>query len=127
MTLVALGPYEHTGAYVGSELFDTSGTPKDFCPLCEHAPCVANTELKYPEFGVRSCERSPRNISVSRLIDEIRDFGLKAKSDMFSAVSPGLYMLAGLARTSPDPIDRRCAADALAKVLDELRQLVGSC
>jgi len=65
------GPYEAAGVYQGSEFFDTSGTPNDFCPSCEHAPCVA---------GFRGyCENRPRFFVRRRLRDEllqlVRDVG----------------------------------------------------
>lgn len=67
MTTVAHGPYEHVGAYAElaeSEVFDTSGTPNNFCPVCEHAPCIGG--------GVKFCEQDPRFIVVQALEEEIR-------------------------------------------------------
>lgn len=72
MTAVAHGPYEHVGAYADlavSEVFDTSGAPGDFCPSCDHAPCVAGA-LKY-------CEQPPRFIVVQSVEEEIRDLAVE--------------------------------------------------
>lgn len=71
MTTVAHGPYEHVGAYAElaeSEVFDTSGTPNNFCPVCEHAPCIGG--------GVKFCEQDPRFIVVQALEEEIRDLAI---------------------------------------------------
>ncbi len=68
MTTVALGPYEHSGAYgdrAESEVFDTSGTDRDFCSICEHSPCIAGAQ--------GFCELWPRAIVVHAIAREIRD------------------------------------------------------
>lgn len=71
MIATATGPYEHTGPYTGSELFDTSGVPDGFCPLCEHAPCVAGF--------ARYCEHSPRFISATALTERIEEMASAAR------------------------------------------------
>lgn len=59
MAAVVAGPYEHAGRPFGGGYFDTTGTPPNFCPECEHAPCVA---------GARTwCTTRPRAI-VSRAV-----------------------------------------------------------
>lgn len=64
MTAAVVGPYEHTGQYVGSELFDTTGTTLSFCSDCEHDPCIA---------GARSyCRHRPRFIVTAAIVREIR-------------------------------------------------------
>lgn len=63
---VALGPYEHTGAYsdrAESDVFDTSGTEDGFCEICEHAPCVAGAK--------NYCRLWPRAIVVHAIQREI--------------------------------------------------------
>lgn len=64
MTATAAGPYEHTGAYQESELFDTSGVPDGFCPDCEHAPCISGISTEW-------CALSPRYIAVQHLQRDI--------------------------------------------------------
>jgi hypothetical protein len=64
MIATAAGPYEHTGAYQESELFDTSDVPDGFCPHCEHAPCISGIA---PEW----CALSPRYIAVRHLDRDI--------------------------------------------------------
>lgn len=62
--MIALGPYEHAGAYQESELFDTSGVSLKFCPSCLHEPCVAG--------AVNYCEHRPRFIVAASIVREIR-------------------------------------------------------
>lgn len=71
MIATAAGPYEHTGPYTGSELFDTAGVPDGFCPLCEHAPCVAGF--------ARYCEHSPRFISTTALVEHVEELASAAR------------------------------------------------
>lgn len=54
-----------TAAALLNDEFDTSGTPIGFCPLCEHAPCVAG--------GNTWCAMSPRSSTVWRMEREIED------------------------------------------------------
>lgn len=44
--------------------------PHSFCPLCEHAPCVAGR-------GYMACDNTPRRIVIKRLTEEVRSFSLK--------------------------------------------------
>lgn len=60
MTAVAPGPYVHAGPYATGEFFDTTGTPPNFCPECEHAPCVGG--------GRKFCTMRPRFI-VGNAVD----------------------------------------------------------
>lgn len=57
--------YTQAAALLNDE-FDTSGTPSDFCPDCEHAPCVAGG---VPGF----CARRPRFFVRRRLRIELID------------------------------------------------------
>jgi hypothetical protein len=46
------------------DLHDSGGMPWDFCPECEHAPCVAG-------FGPSYCTMKPRAIVVARVEYEL--------------------------------------------------------
>lgn len=65
MTTVAVGPYEHTGPYTTTELFDTTGTPSNFCSECEHAPCITGRN--------HHCTTRPRSITVGAVRQDIFD------------------------------------------------------
>lgn len=65
----SIGPYEHTGPYAGSELFDTSGMSAVFCPGCEHDPCVAG--------ATSYCHHDPRFIGAAVIAREIRNADLR--------------------------------------------------
>lgn len=114
MTAVALGPYEHRGAYIGSELFDTSGTPRDFCLVCEHSPCIAGSK--------GYCELWPRAIVVHAIAREIRDAPLRW-SPHFAAL---LSATSGLEQAAIFAVGRDGAAALRALVVtrDRIRQAV---
>ncbi len=63
MTATVVGPYEHAGRPFGGDFFDTTGTPHNFCPYCEHAPCVAGAS--------KLCTMRPRSIVVRSVREEI--------------------------------------------------------
>lgn len=122
MTAVALGPYEHRGAYIGSELFDTTGTGYPFCPDCEHAPCVSG--VRYAG-GSGGCRLMPRDICVRRVEDEISEryqaqFGWEA----WQLVSTAFFQLGAIAAVSSHDGARKHALLSLAKVASNLREQV---
>lgn len=127
MTLVALGPYEHPGAYgdrAESEMFDTSGTPTWFCKNCEHAPCVASGPASHSD-----CFKSPRWQTADRLVDEIRNLWMALSSgsrEGWQIISPAFNMLCTLAAASSDEITRKHTVLALAAVHQNLLQQVQS-
>lgn len=62
------GPTETAAAYTQaaallSDEFDTSGTDRDFCEYCEHAPCIAGAH--------QYCELWPRAIVAHAMEREI--------------------------------------------------------
>lgn len=114
-----------TPSVTETEFFDTTGTPPDFCPDCEHAPCVA--------VGKRFCTARPRFIvtqvvrrEVAGLIDQ------HYKSPLASVLRTAVYGLADAARSGGCGghdhwiVDRNSAdaLDELAEVRRELRELV---
>lgn len=125
MTTVALGPYEHRGAYIGSELFDTDGTPRGFCPDCEHAPCIAAPGAS----ALGHCWKSPRWISMDVLVEEIRTLWLDANSQSWAgwtAIAPAIHSLSSLATVSDDHTTKKCTVRALVDVRQQLREQVQS-
>jgi len=118
-TTMIKGPYEHTGPYADSELFDTSGTPPRFCAACEHAPCVGGG----PEF----CGMRPRFIGVVALKREIRGLAVLATDD-----TPGDPLLLPLllavdelaAQAWQQHWSADSALDSLAGIRKQLRQAV---
>lgn len=91
----ALGPYEPHGAYgvlAESEVFDVSGTGIEFCPSCEHEPCVAG--------GVEFCTQRPRFISVEILVREIRaaaDRQVLDSTPLYRALNTAINRIEGYA------------------------------
>lgn len=123
----AAGPYEHTGAYVGSELFDTTGTPRGFCPDCEHAPCVAGG------LGAGgSCKMRPRFTIVGALRKEIFDLlDTQIDNPLWFSLRQAVYAMGDAARHDQGGgwVVEQHAAEQLrtmAVVRDELRKLVQS-
>lgn len=115
-TTVASGPYEHHGAYADlaeSERFDTSGTPDNFCALCEHAPCIAGAG--------RWCALNPRFITAQSMNLEIRNAALSWSHHYFALLlaSDGLAMSAARDGRAAD-----LAMEALAHTRDAIRTAI---
>lgn len=129
MTTLAHGPYEHVGAYADlaeSERFDTSGTPKGFCPSCEHAPCIA--ELRRAAQGER-CWESPRALSVQRVSWPIIEAGhlLQGQAwDVFNAMEIAVHQLNAFAIHDQSPATRELALQRLVQIRDDMRRVVAS-
>lgn len=116
MTAVALGPYEHTGAYVGSELFDTSGTPGNFCDVCEHAPCVAQGFSP-------GCSESPREIGAIRMCAEIyRRYTAAHGYEEWLLIEDAFHTLSAFARVDTGRTASSMSMRALARVASNLRE-----
>jgi hypothetical protein len=115
MTAVVHGPYEHVGAYADlaeSEVFDTSGTPIDFCAVCEHAPCVAG--------GNTWCGMPPRSSTVWRIEKEIEQ-AVDFTSPHALLLLSLLDTVAVVAASSTDSYDRDYARRRLEKELVKIR------
>lgn len=56
---------------------DLLDMPWDFCPECQHAPCVAG--------GPAYCTLSPRMIAAQRIEDELLDLGTAHPGRLFEA------------------------------------------
>lgn len=94
--------------------------PHSFCPLCEHAPCVAGR-------GYMACDNTPRRIVIRRLTEEVRSFSLKLnRRRQDPAFHPSQVLLemavAGLARAAEDVDYRgRSAYADLVEIVQYLR------
>lgn len=94
--------------------------PNSFCPLCEHAPCVAGR-------GYTVCNNTPRRIVIKRLTEEVRSFSLKLnRRRQYPEYHPSHLLLemavAGLARAAEDLDYRgRSAYADLVEIVQYLR------
>lgn len=94
--------------------------PHSFCPLCEHAPCVAGR-------GYMACDNTPRRIVIRRLTEEVRSFSLKLNRRRQHPESHPSHVLlemavTGLARAAEDLDYRgRSAYADLVEIVQYLR------
>lgn len=117
--------YVEAAALLNDE-FDTGGTPKGFCPHCEHAPCVAD----HSKYGLQnSCGRSPRELSLTRLtypIFEARRCLTVEAAAVYEAMVGSVHTLYGLAFSLQSRPAADLAVNELVRIRDNIRRVVAS-
>lgn len=87
--------------------------PDDFCPECEHAPCVAG-EIAY-------CTLPPRYAAISRLEDELFEYPVVVgeADNLHKAFVVAVVRLSGIA------VGNGRAADSARKALERMLDTLG--